>query len=168
MKEKWDVLNKKRISTGEIMERGWLSPGQFHLIVNVWIKNKNDEFLISKRTSNKRWPNLWGCTVGSAISGDDSLKTALKETFEELGIKLNIENGKLIESYINYVNDKKDCGEFIDVWMFEQDVDIDNIIFQKDETCDAMWATRKEIKQSMENGTFIPDKDLPYFDDSII
>ncbi len=74
MQEKWDVLTKTRELTGKIMDRGWLKPGQFHLIVNVWIKNSKNEYLISKRTGNKRWPNLWGCTIGSAVTGDNSLK----------------------------------------------------------------------------------------------
>ncbi len=163
--ELWDVLNEKRELTGKTMKRGWLKPGQFHLIVNVWIKNNENEYLIAKRTGNKRWPNLWGCTIGSAISGDDSLKTALKETEEELGINLNIENGKIFKEYLNYVNDDKDCGEFIDVWLFNEEVNLDEVILEPEETCDVKWATKEEITKMMENNSFIPLADLPYFND---
>lgn len=118
MKELWDVLDKDRKFTGCTMERGWIKSGDFHLIVNVWIKNTKGEYLITKRTDNKRWPNLWGCTIGSAITGDDSLTTALKETNEELGITFISENGELFKKIIHYVDDDKDRGEFIDVWLF--------------------------------------------------
>ena len=161
--ELWDVLDKERNLTGETMERGWLKKGQFHLIVNVWIQNDEGKFLISKRTGNKRWPHLWGCTIGSAIKGDDSITTALKETTEELGITLNEKEGYLFKEYINYVNDDKDCGEFIDVYIFNQNVNLKDIILQEEETVDVMWASKEEILTMMENNEFIPLKDLPYF-----
>ncbi|MDD2469345.1 MAG: NUDIX domain-containing protein [Bacilli bacterium] len=118
MKELWDVLDKDGKITGRTMERGWMKSGDFHLIINVWIKNTKGEYLIAKRTDNKRWLNLWGCTIGSAITGDDSLTTALKETNEELGITFISENGELFKKIIHYVDDDKDRGEFIDVWLF--------------------------------------------------
>lgn len=146
------------------MSRGWLKPGQFHLIIHVWIKNDKGKYLISKRVLNKRWPNLWGCTIGSAIAGDSSIKTALKETKEELGLALKGERGKLLTRHLNFVNDSKDCGEFIDIWLFEENVNLKQIIFKEDETCDAKWATKKEIDKMIKENKFIPKMDLPFYD----
>ncbi len=167
MIELWDVLDEERKFTGRVMERGWLNPGDFHLIVNVWIKNSKSEYLISKRTGNKRWPNMWGCTIGSAVAGDNSIKTALKEVDEELGLLFVSENGILLKEYINHVSEAKDCGEFIDVWLFNEDVDISKVVFQEEETCDVKWAKKSEISQMMKEGTFIPLVDLPYFEEII-
>lgn len=165
MKELWDVLDKNRKIVGRTIERGWLKPGDFHLIVNVWIKNKNGYYLISKRTNNKRWPNLWGPTIGSAITNDNSLTTALKEVKEELGIILAPENGVLFKEFIHYVNENKDCGEFIDVWLFTQEIDKSKVCLQENETCDSMWAKKNEISRMMQENTFISEIDLPYFNE---
>ena len=165
MKEMWDVLDQKGNKTGELMERGWLKPNQFHLIVHVWIINANKEYLISKRVSNKRWPNMWGCTVGSAIAGDDSLQTVLKETKEELGLKLNPSNGKLHKRYLNLVNEDQDCGEHIDVWVFHQDVNLKDITLNPEETVDVMWASKQTIDQLMQADMFIPKKDLYFYEE---
>ena len=165
MEELWDVLDKDKKLTGNTMKRGWLNSRGYHLITNVWIKNAKGEYLIAKRTGNKRWPNLWGCTVGSAVAGDDSLTTALKETNEELGINLIPETGELFKEYINYVTKEKDCGEFIDVWLFVQEVDISKVVFQEEETCDVKWAKKEEISKMMEENIFIPLVDLPYFNE---
>lgn len=96
MVELWDVLDKNGNNTGRKQERGWLGDGNYHLIVHVWIINQKGEFLISKRTSNKRWPDMWACTIGSAVAGDNSLTTAIKETKEELGVILIQENRTVI------------------------------------------------------------------------
>jgi len=39
------------------------------------------------------------------------------------------------------------------------------VVFQNDETCDVKWAKKEEINKMMEDGTFIPFKDLPYFNE---
>ena len=163
MVELWDVLDKEGNRTGRIQERGWMQPGNYHLIVNVWIKNKKGKFLIAKRTPNKRWPNLWGTTIGSAVKGDDSLTTAIKEAEEELGVSLTPNRGRLFKRYRNEF--PGDCGEFIDVWLFGQEVDINKVILKADETCDVKWASREDIMNMIKNKEFIPLEDLPYIDE---
>lgn len=159
MMELWDLLDEMRNKTGYTHLRGTpLSAGEYHLVVHVWILNDAGEFLISKRTPNKTYPGMWECTGGSAVAGDDSLTTALKESREELGIILLPENGTLFTTY-------KAGPNFIDVWIFKQNVDLDTITFQPDETCDAQHATPQAVKQMMQNGTFFPNYKYPYLDD---
>lgn len=161
MEEFWDVLDKDGVKTGRVQKRGWLESGNYHLCVFVWIINRNKEFLLSKRASNIRWPNKWATTAGSAITGDDSITTVLKEVKEELGITLDPSNGKI---FLQYRNDcTEDCGEFIDVWIFQQEIDINSIVLQPEETCDAMWADRNTILKLIEKNEFVPiDEACPY------
>ena len=85
MVELWDILDKNGNVTGRVHERGKpMNKGEFHLEVYVWIENDNGEYLISQRSLNKTFPNMWECTGGNAVVGDDSLTTALKEAKEEL------------------------------------------------------------------------------------
>jgi len=164
MAELWDVLDKDRNFTGRLHKRGWLKPGDYHLIVHVWIVNEKGEFLISQRSSDpkRRWPGKWACTKGSAVAGDDSLTTALKETREELGIILGPDSGQL---FAQFRRDNDDgSGRFIDAWLFRQEVDIATVVFQPEETCDAMWASKSQIKKMMETGDFVPEVAYPYLD----
>ena len=52
----------------------------------------------------------------------------------------------------------------MDVWVFEYDCAIEDICFQKSETCEAMWATADKISELIKNNEFFSDVDL-YFDE---
>jgi len=125
---------------------------EYHLVVHVWISNSQGQYLISKRTPNKTYPLMWETTGGSAIAGDSSLQAALREVKEELGIKLNPNGGKCIYSYKNQLSNFPD---FVDVWLFQQEIDITSVVYQADEVCDARWATLEEIKQLIVDGKFV-------------
>ena len=122
--------------------------GDYHLVVFVWLRNSKGEYLISKRAPNKGYPNLWENTGGSAIAGDDSLTAAIREVKEEVGLDVDLENGKLIISEIRE-------DSFFDVWLFEQDFDLADVVLQENETVDAKYATLEEIEQMIRNCEFI-------------
>ncbi|MFI3207440.1 MAG: NUDIX domain-containing protein [Clostridia bacterium] len=146
--ELWDIYDKDRNPTGRTHLRGDdMQNGDYHLIVAVWIKNSNGEFLIQKRSPNKGFPNMWECQGGSAIAGDDSITAAIREAKEECGIDLKPENGKLI--FTHY-------GDFYikDVWLFEQEFDIKDTSLQEGETCDMMLADANKIKEMVKNNEF--------------
>jgi len=160
MTEIWDVLDENRQKTGITCQRGKpLQPGQYHLVVNVWIANDIGEFLIARRTPNKPYPLMWEAVGGSAVAGDDSLTTALKEVREEIGITLDPENGQLFCT-------QKRVDDFVDTWLFRQNVDINEVKLCPEETCGAMWASEGKIRQMQKEGVFIaPPKHYPYFED---
>jgi len=151
--EFWDILDENGNVTGRVHERGKLmNKGEYHLEVYVLIENDNGEYLISQRSPNKTFPNMWECTGGNAVAGDDSLATALKETKEELGIILKQNNGRIIQHRLRCGT--ADCHGLVDVWLFQQNVDISTVILAPDETCGVMWANRNEINRMIDEGTF--------------
>lgn len=153
MAELWDILDENGNATGRLHERGTpMDKGEYHLEVYVWIENDNGEYLISQRTPNKTFPNMWECTGGNAIAGNDSLTTALKEVKEELGIVLEPQNGRLIQQRLPCST--MECRGLIDVWLFRQNIDITTVILAPDETCGAMWASRDKINRMIDEGTF--------------
>ena len=161
--EIWDIYDSNRNLTGKTHYRSIRQPdGGYHLVVHVWIMNGKGEFLITKRTSNKIFPGMWECTGGSAVAGDDSLATALKEVKEELGIILNPKNGQVFKSYRREFYNTRD---FVDVWLFCEEVDISTVVLEPAETCDAMWADRVLINQMISTGTFIGREIFPYIDE---
>lgn len=148
--ELWDVYDEDRNLTGRLHRRGEpLPPGEYHLAVHVWLRNSRGEYLLTKRSPNKGFPNLWECTGGSALAGDDSLAAALREAREETGLLLQPENGRLLNSAL--VDDY-----FRDVWLFEQEYNLADVILLEGETCDKMQATKEKILTMYEEGTLVP------------
>ena len=142
-----------------------MQSGEFHLIVQVWILNHKGEFLITKRVPGpSAWANVWHTTGGCAVAGDDSFKTAFKETREEIGILLDPEKGTLFGSYVKpHTNDFGSA--FYDVWLFRQEVDLSAIVFEPTETCDAKWANKQEILRLIDSGCFFPTEEYPYLNE---
>lgn len=164
MSELWDVLDKNRNLTGKTIYRSEFpnKADEYHLVVHIWIKNKNKEWLISKRTANKTEPLKWAFTGGSVLAGETGLQGALREVKEELGIDLVTENGTLYKSF------RRDMHQdFCDVWIFEHECDINDIVLQEDETCDAMWATKQTIRDMIADNRFIRLNNTQYAYDLI-
>lgn len=127
--ELWDVYDEHRNSTGWLHRRG--------------------EFLLTKRSPNKGFLNLWESTGGSALAGDDSLTAAMREVREETGLTLDPGKGRILFTLQgeNY---------FGDVWLFRQDFDLADVVLQKGETVDKMYADKEAILAMARSGEFVP------------
>ena len=56
MAEYWDLYDKNRNKLNRIVKRGdWLQDDEYHLVINAWIKNDNNEFLIVQRSEKKTY-----------------------------------------------------------------------------------------------------------------
>lgn len=148
-----DILDENGNKTGRIIEREKvIRRNEYHLIVKVWMKNSKGEFLIAKRSPNKKiLPNMWETTCGAVISCEDSLMAALRETKEELNIDLSTLNGEYLFR-LKRIDDK--FRYFVDVWLFEIDVDIAEVTYQTEEVCGAKWVTQEQIKSLIKRGEF--------------
>ena len=148
--ELWDVYDENRKPTGRTHRRGdFLARGDYHLVVHIWIQNQKGEYLITKRSPNKGFPNMWECTGGSALAGDDSLSAALREVREETGLELRPENGRRVIT-------RRASDHFSDIWLFRQDFDLRDVKLLEGETCDVMYADRDCILSLLTSGKFVP------------
>ncbi|MBP3701418.1 MAG: NUDIX domain-containing protein [Lachnospiraceae bacterium] len=153
--ELWDVYDEERNLTGRTHRRGDpLKPGERHLVVHIWLRNAEGKFLLTKRAPTKGYPNMWECTGGSALAGDDSLTAAIREVQEETGLTVLPEHGRCLYTYPIRNN-------FTDVWLFSTTADLSEVVLQEGETTDAMYATREEIMQMYRDGILVP---FPYID----
>lgn len=148
--ELWDVYDENRSLTGRLHKRSEpLAEGDYHLVVHVWIIDSDGRFLITKRTPNKGFPNMWEATGGSAQAGDDSLSAAVREVREETALQVEPENGRVAISFRRHDN-------FVDVWLFKQDLDVSKAVLLEGETCGIMYATEDDIRRLHADGKFVP------------
>ena len=89
----------------------------------------------------------------------------MRETKEELGITLDPAKGVLFRRFKQHASDGH--GWFHDVWVFEHDCPIEDIRFQAEETCDAMWATAATVREMLASDQFFNNWFLPYFDEMV-
>ncbi len=159
-KEYWDLYDENRNNTGKTMVRGEVIPeGFYHLVVHVWIKNKDNLFLISRRSPDRKaYPLLLECTGGSVLAGETSLEAAIRETKEEVGIDLTNIKGKLIFQKI-----RPHFRDMMDAWLFEYDGEVDLSKATTKEVCEVMWMKYDDIKEKLVTGELVPT--LDYFFD---
>ena len=157
--EIWDLYDANRNIIGEHTRGEELPKGAYHLVVHVWIKNENGHYLVSQRSETRpTFPLMWECVGGSVLKGENSLQGALRETKEEVGVDLSVENGKLLFS--NMRND-----DIVDVWLFEYNGDISLDNATTDEVRQVKWMSRNEIQKLKEDNTFVST--LYYFFDKV-
>ena len=90
-------------------------------------------------------------TGGSVIKGETSLQTIERETYEELGIKLNVNDLKLVKHY-------KTGTVWLDVYLIKDDINLQDVVMQEDEVCDVKWATYDEVEEIYNNNQFIENR----------
>ena len=148
--EKWDILNSDGEPTGKTTLRGRcnLKPGEYHLVVHIWVVSDRGKFLIQRRSDNKKlMPGEWAATGGAAISGEDSYTAANRELYEELGIPSNKHTLKKLVRI-------KRRNSLLDIWFINTDIDLSRLRLQKNEVAEAKWISRDEFKVMIENGEF--------------
>ena len=145
--EKRDLYDENKNLTGETIFKGEKVPkGRYYITVVIWIQNEDKKFLIQKRTSKKG--GKWATTGGHPVSGESSIEGIITEIREELGLKINNKNIKLIKTI-------KTEDDFVDIYYSKENIDINSIKLQKDEVDDVKWVSKKEIEEMIENNEFL-------------
>ena len=162
--EIWDLYDKNRKIIGEQIRGEKLPQNAFHLVVHVWIKNKDGKYLISQRSAKRNThPLMWECPGGAVLKGENSLEAAVRETMEEVGIDLKDRKGQLLFSKIRKSDGKMTSDNILDVYIFEYDGKIKLENATTDEVAQAKWLDVKEIKDLYNSGKMV--KSLYYFFD---
>ncbi len=69
------------------------------------------------------------------------------------------------ELFRSYRNPDCDCPQFVDVWLFEQDVLLEDVTYQEGETDGAMLATQAQIEAMITEGRFLGRDIFQYLDE---
>ena len=148
-----DVLDKNGSPTGEKKSKADIHrDGDWHRVVHVWVLNSNQELLVQKRSEKMDTdPNLWDISSAGHVSADEtSLIAAIRETGEELGLKLSSYDFEYLFTLTQqailhggtYIN-----NEFSDVYLVTGDYNLAAFTLQKDELSGVKWIPYKELKQ---------------------
>ena len=137
-----------------------MRPGEYHLVVHIWVISDKGEFLIQKRSEDKKlMPGEWAATGGSAISGETSFCAAQRELLEELGINLT-------QRFCKKMARIKKRNSFVDIWFTKSNKDVSSLTLQSSEVAEARWVSEEELRQMVENKEF-HNYGKEYFDELV-
>ena len=142
-----NLLGNKELKT-EVHKQGL-----WHRSVHVWIINSKGELLIQKRSPfMDNNPNEWDISAAGHVSaGEDFITSAIRETEEEIGLKLSPEDFKLIgiikqtssrEGYIN--------NEINPIYIVKMELDPEKIVKQEEEVTEVKFIKSKDLQELIE------------------
>ena len=156
MPEYLDVRDYDGNKRGIVVERGkHQHKDWWYLCVHVYIMNLDGNFLIQRRAMTKEYfPGIWDITCGAALSGEDSVDAAFRETKEELGID--------ISSFDRAFIGTSHCFDCVNhVYLFKGRVELSDLKLQKEEVMDAKFVSKQELLSLITNSEF---KDEEYLE----
>ena len=151
MSELIDVYNNKKERTGKIVERkrgASLEKGEYIISVTCWIINKDGKILLTQRKTDKHNGGMWEPTTGLVVSGENSLQGIIRELNEEIGIRINPSEIKLIKEIIE---ERTDINFFRDIYLIRKDIDLNTIKYKDGEVVNAKYVTIGEFNSMLSN-----------------
>lgn len=144
--EKRDLYDNNHNVTNCTIYKGDVIPeGYFIDVVIIVMKNKENKFLIQKRSKEKN--GLWAFTGGHTKEGQTSLEGILDEVREEIGLDISNERIELFDCM-------KNERFFFNRYYVNMEFDISKIKLQKEEVEDYKIASKDEIEEIVNAGKF--------------
>ena len=134
--------------------------GDLHPAVHVWIIKRRDMgvyVLLQKRADMKDTdPGCYDVSVAGHLSqGDEFRSAAVRETAEELGVKIHGSQLRHIGNLNSHtVTNGVDDNEYVAVYIYREPVDEEGITLQQDEVSEVCWAEVDELLAVMDDEDF--------------
>ena len=161
-----DIVDEQGQPTGEIISRTLAhTKGIRHRTAHIWIvrrKNEHFQVLMQKRAMSKdSFPGKYDTSsAGHIQAGDEPLASGLRELAEELGIHAKPEDlaftGCIHGSFAEEFHGKifRD-NEIAFVYVYQQPVDIETLVLQKEEVESVRWMEYEECLRRIQDGTLV-------------
>ena len=146
MDEYNDIYDENRCLTGRLHQRGtpW-NPGEYGLVVCVWIYDGRGHFLLTRRAAGKSFAGTWENSGGAAKAGENSRQAIARELYEETGIQAAPEEFEFLET-------DRERNTFYDHYCLKRQLHLKEIKLQAGETDDVMWASYGKIHWMIRTG----------------
>ena len=145
-----DVLDENGQLTGQKEDRITIhEKNLWHIHVGIWIMNEKGELLFQKRSPNKKVnPNKWTRTGGHVDTGETPLIGIQRETEEEIGVKIPIDQIELI----NIQKQPREKGRHFTYSYFTfVNYKLEDYTMQIEEVSDLKYMTIEEMEEVYNN-----------------
>jgi len=151
--EIFDLYDEQGNLTNKLMSRGGTNlVGEYHLVTHIWIRNTQGEYLIQQRNKlDDPIPFQWAATGGAVLAGETSIQATIRETWEELGLKLDEIDFRRLKSY--FIEDAK-ANYITDLYLVEKDIQLDTLRLDKTEVKAVTYKTMAQIKDMIRDELF--------------
>ena len=127
-----------------------IGTGENKLVVFACIFSADGRLLIQQRSEEKSMGGHWDVSAGGAVqAGESSLAAVVRETAEELGLRLPADTFvKLLTLYYE--------GHLHDIYAALWDGKAEDLTLQTGEVSAAKWAREEEVLAMIDSGEFLP------------
>ncbi len=132
----------KTIERDKKIEEGYI------MLSIIFIKNKEQKYLIQKTSEEKG--SKYTSTGGHIQSGENGIQTIIRETKEELGLKIKEDE---IETIGLVKHPERPC--LFNLYILNKDININNLILQKEEVEEVKWMSEEEIIKLIDENKFL-------------
>ena len=140
--EIWDLRDELGEPTGRYASRDQyrsLRSGEYMLAVHIFLHTPDGRFLVQKRSEEKDvLPGIWDITGGAAKAGEDGRQAAIRETHEEIGIRLSPDQLQLAARL-------KRKRSFVELWFAKTAVRLQECVLQAGEVDEVKLISEKEM-----------------------
>ena len=127
------------------------NPGVYHKPVWIWIINSQGQILVQKRAlTKKKNPGKWDMpSAGHVAAGESCLLGCVRETREELGLKVNEKDFIFLKEFI-----VEHGWELAQVYLLKNDTKVENMKLQTEEVEKVKWLEYKEFVKLLYSNDF--------------
>lgn len=157
MDEFMDIYDSDRKRTGQTVARDGarMGDGQYLLYVLAIIQDMQGRILITQRSMEKHWAaGWWEITGGGVSAGETSEEAIVRELAEEVGLDVADYPLEVVYTYEN-VDPESGDNYFVDIYRFQLDFRVGDIVLQDSEAIGCKLVTFDEIDQLAEQGIFL-------------
>ena len=155
--ELWDLYDINGNKTGETWERKRgnyvdIPEGRYHLVADILVIHKDGTFLLTKRDPRKDFlPGYWEPGAGGAAQqGEDPYECAVRELFEETGLKAD--SMELVGRYVSEY-----YHSLYYSYVATVSADKDSVVLQEGETTEYKWVDVEGFKEYLRSDLSMKD-----------
>lgn len=154
--EIWDgYLRDGSLANVDLVRGEKIPQGLYALVTHILVRHADGDYLLMQRDESKpNYPGYFEATAGgAALKGEDSLTCAMRELYEETGIRA--EKLEFLERDI-FSLDKAYDDTIYDVYLCVTDIEKNAVRLQKGETMAYKWVDERGFADFLNSDAVIP------------